>query len=391
MKVCIATSLYEPYNVGGGEISAQNLAESLTSNGIDVVVLTIGKKQEYDFVNGVKVVRIVSPNIYWGGLESSKQPKFKKVLWHLLESYNFLLSRKLKRFFIEEKIDVLHVRNLIDISPYIWKVAKFHGVKVVNTLNNYACVCIKASMFKNGNNCKNLCTGCKISAIPKRELSKYVDAVIGVSNHTLLTHTKLGFFKNAKAEVIYTYETIRKKQSISKNKKKRIFGYIGRLSETKGVFELIENFNKLNKESELIIAGTGLPEYVSKCKDIANDKVFFLGKTEASFFFRQIDILIINSMWHEPFPRVLVESYSYGIPIISTNRGGTKELIKNGITGYVYNPKNEKLFDVLKKIEDKTEGQINIMSENCLYLVKSQKNSDIEQHIILYKRLNNSK
>lgn len=389
MKVCIATALYAPYNVGGGELSAQFLAEALVVKGVDVVVLTIGEKNEECFINSVRVVRIKPPNIYWGSMESNKQSSFKKVIWHILESYNFSLGRKLFDFFLKEKPDVLHVRNLIDISPYIWKVGKRHGAKVVTTVNNYASLCIKAGMHKNNSNCKGLCSICKITAIPKRILSGHVDAIVGVSKFTLNRHLENGFFKNAIQRVIYTQTKPNQCELALKMNVYLTFGFIGRLSESKGVIEIIKNFNKLNKSSKLLIAGTGDEGYVKICKEEAKEKIEFLGKVKPEDFYKKIDVLIINSLWHEPFPRVLMESYSYGRPVVSSTYGGTKELIKEGVTGFVYNPENDLLVNVLEKVEAMGINEIQEMSDNCINLHKGFKKTDIDQYNQLYQEVLN--
>lgn len=387
MKICIASGLYTPYNVGGGEISAQFLAEGLLEKGFDVIVLTIGERDEEDDVNGVRVVRIKPPNIYWGSLDAEKQTSFKKAIWHVNESYNYSLDKKLSSFFSKEKLDVLHVRNLIDISPYIWKVAKRHGAKVVNTVNNYASICVKVGMYKNGANCNDLCTICKVSAIPKRNLSNYVDAVVGVSEFTLNKHLENGFFKNAITRVVYTQTKLKKAKLPFKENQYLTFGFIGRLSETKGVINLIKSFNKLENNSKLVIAGKGEKTYVAACKSSAGEKIEFLGKVKPDIFYKKVDVVIINSLWHEPFPRVLMEAYSYGRPVISSLYGGTKELIEQGVTGFVYNPEIELLSDVIKKVEVLSNSRFKDMSSNCFKLIEQFKTSDIEQYVEIYKEI----
>ncbi len=43
--------------------------------------------------------------------------------------------------------------------------------------------------------------------------------------------------------------------------------------------------------------------------------------------FKDIDILLLPSLWHESGSRLICEAYSYGIPVIGFNTGGTSELI----------------------------------------------------------------
>ena len=43
--------------------------------------------------------------------------------------------------------------------------------------------------------------------------------------------------------------------------------------------------------------------------------------------FKDIDILLLPSLWHESGSRLIYEAYAYGIPVIGFNTGGTAELI----------------------------------------------------------------
>lgn len=52
-------------------------------------------------------------------------------------------------------------------------------------------------------------------------------------------------------------------------------------------------------------------------------------------------ILIVPS-WNEPFGRVIIEAMAAGIPVIGVNNGGVKEIISDGITGYLIPSRNPK-------------------------------------------------
>ncbi len=48
-----------------------------------------------------------------------------------------------------------------------------------------------------------------------------------------------------------------------------------------------------------------------------------------------LDLLIVPSRWQEPFGRIVVESYSVGVPVLCLRRGGLPELVQPGKTGWV--------------------------------------------------------
>lgn len=52
-----------------------------------------------------------------------------------------------------------------------------------------------------------------------------------------------------------------------------------------------------------------------------------------------MDCVIINSLWNEPFPRVLIEAYAFGRPVIAARTGGTPEMVSEGLTGYTFDPR----------------------------------------------------
>lgn len=387
MKICIATGAYAPYNIGGGEASAKQLAEGLVASGYDVVVLTIDYSDKEEIIDGVRVVRIEPTNFYWGTVDAHKNSGLMKALWHLRESYNITLENKLRKFFITENPDILHVRNITDMSPYIWKVGKKHGVKVVTTLNNYASLCNKVSMYNKGKNCEKQCFSCKLTSIPKISLSKYVDGVVSVSKFTLKRHTDLGFFQKSLKQIIYTQVDANFSDLPFFQNKYKIYGFIGRIEASKGVYEIIQNFISINTNSKLYIAGDGNRTYLDKCKKISNNNIIFLGKVNPNEFYTKVDIVVINSLWHEPFPRVLVESYSYGRPVLATKYGGTNELVHDGKTGFIYDPEHTSLSKEFIKLEQLSLSELENIRKNIFNLISKFRKSIVDQHIQLYTNL----
>ncbi len=59
--------------------------------------------------------------------------------------------------------------------------------------------------------------------------------------------------------------------------------------------------------------------------------------------FKAADIFVLPSLY-EGFARVLMEAAMAGKPIVSTNVGGTEDIIKDGENGFVINQGNEKNF-----------------------------------------------
>jgi glycosyltransferase involved in cell wall biosynthesis len=128
-------------------------------------------------------------------------------------------------------------------------------------------------------------------------------------------------------------------------------GIIGRMVKAKGFENAIKAMAILNKSSKikfiLKIAGDG--EEKNNLNNLVkslnlNDSVEFLGWVDNQRdFFNDIDIFVLSSLI-ETFGLVLLEAMKYGVPIISTNCDGPKEILQPNIDCI--------MLDLLKKDED---------------------------------------
>jgi glycosyltransferase involved in cell wall biosynthesis len=349
MKILIFSTLYYPNIRGGGEISTQILAEGLVKHGMKVVLITIDKKYKEEVLNGVKIYRLPFYNIYWS-FESGEQNSIKKILWHSIDSYNFIGTDRIKKILSKEQPNIIHSSTIEDISPYVWKISKNLGFKVIHTLRSYTLLCPNATMFKNNKNCTTQCLSCKTITFPKKVISKYVDTVVGISDFILKKHLEYGYFPNAKQDIIFNPVKIPEidiKKSLISKKNEIIFGYVGRIETAKGVEFLLEHFPK---EYKLFLYGKGEDKYVKKLQKRYKEKqIYFKGFETPKKIYSTIDILIVPSLWNEPFGRIVPEANSYRIPVLVTNRGGLPELVRNGENGYVFDVDNQE--DFYSKLE----------------------------------------
>ncbi|WP_282039752.1 glycosyltransferase family 4 protein [Saccharicrinis aurantiacus] len=385
MKICIVSSSYHPHYKGGGEYSVKQLAEGLLKKGIDVFIIAAYKEsRDIEYIDGIKVYRIKTPNLYWSG-ESAQKNKIEKAIWHITEAYNQSIPKDIKNILVQEKPDVLHIRNVSDIPSSIWKHCKKLNIPTVLTLNSYASICVNANLFLNNTVCEKRCFVCKSISYPKKVLSKYVNAVVGVSEFTLNEHLKYGLFINAKQYVIRTQAPL-----VNYNKKINLenitFGFIGQINPNKGVLEMIKSFKSATISNvNLLIGGENKGNYFEECyqESKSDSRIKFLGRVDSNEFYKQVDVLIIPSIWYEPFPRVLVEAYSYGIPVITTGRGGIGEMIRENETGFIYHSSIE----LTNIITDISMGVIDVHSLKYTIkeMIASDETSDIEKYISVYR------
>ncbi|MGJ8593033.1 MAG: glycosyltransferase [Aquaticitalea sp.] len=127
---------------------------------------------------------------------------------------------------------------------------------------------------------------------------------------------------------------------------------VGRLSKEKGIARILQMLSQLTIPFHYTLIGTG-PEKSLILSLIEQyqltDKVTHIPFTsEVSKFLKQNDLFLQGS-YFEGFPNCLIESCVVGTPVIAFNvPGGTKEIIVNGVNGYLV--ENEKEF--IRKINE---------------------------------------
>jgi len=394
MKVLMINSLYYPNIIGGAEISVQTLAEEQQKKGIEIVVITLSNKNYIGFVNGVKVYYIYHSNFFWL-FKSNRYIKLLIPLRHLLSIKNPVIDRKLNKILKSENPDIVYTNNLIGLSYSFWTVIKKNNIPSVHTLRDYYLLCWKSTMFSKNRNCTSLCYTCRLFSFPKKFFSKNVDVVVGLTNYILIRHTNEGFFPFSKKFIIGS--PVRINTGISQKEmihEPLTFAFIGLISQTKGIEKLLETFSSMQSNANLIILGKAKnknSEENLRLKFSAKN-IKFLGFLNISEFMSKIDVLIMPSLWNEPFGRVIIEAYSYGVPVIGSNGGGIPELIEDGKTGFIFDPdKNGDLESKITLFIDNPE-LIFSMSENCIYKAKQYSAEEIAiKYIGLYKNLLSSK
>lgn len=142
--------------------------------------------------------------------------------------------------------------------------------------------------------------------------------------------------------------------------------FVGRLSQEKGVLDLIyaiENLKKLGyTHIRLDIWGEGVEKeiilnYINEHN--LNHIISLKGYCPANKIPRhKYDIAVMSSP-HEAFGRVTVEYMMAGIPVIGRNGGATPEIIIDNETGLLYNSVQE-LSDKLKYLIDNKEYRLKI-------------------------------
>jgi glycosyltransferase involved in cell wall biosynthesis len=152
---------------------------------------------------------------------------------------------------------------------------------------------------------------------------------------------------------------IEKRQFLSVRENEFAIGYVGRLSEEKGVNYLVEAGYALKEKTQkfkIIIIGDGPKrkelEDLTRSKGL-EDKVVFTGfQSDVEEWLPALDVFVLPSLT-EGTPMALLEAMSLGIPVIASAVGGVPSVVENGINGLLVDPGNyrglcEKIISIMK-------------------------------------------
>ncbi len=383
MKVLLINTLYEPYVLGGAERSVRIIASYLKSRGITPVVATTFEENRTEYVDGIKVYYIKTPNVYWPYRAKEKSPLIKPI-WHLVDSYNPITAGIIGKLVAEEGIDVMHTNNLAGFSTSVWSV----DIPKVHTLRDFYLMCIRSTMFRRGRECKRQCPECKLLSIPRKVTSRKVDAVTGISRYILDKHLSNGYFKRAGIKET-VYNPIEK---ISTPRRPGfppvIFGYAGSLTPHKGIEFLLKAFSKVRGRALLLVFGKSPnPRYESYLREnYESERVRFMGFLKPDEIYPMIHVLIVPSLLNEPFGRVIPEAYAHGVPVIASRRGGIPEIVRPNETGLLFRDMDELISAMEFFMENPHE--IIRMGDNALEFAKRfLPENTIEKFIAIYEEI----
>ncbi len=137
--------------------------------------------------------------------------------------------------------------------------------------------------------------------------------------------------------------------------------FVGRLFKEKGVDHFLRALVDIKLSYQAVIVGEGWEK--ESLKRLASnlgigEKVEFKGfvrREEVTRLYRSARLLVMPSLWGEPFGLVGVEALSLGLPVVAYGVGGIPEWLENGKSGFLVEA-----------------GRIDLLSENIGRLVRDQ-------------------
>jgi len=392
MRILIFNTFYFPKFIGGAEVSVQLLAEGLVKEGNQVFVIAFGEKLAVKRVNSVIVITIKQRNLFSSFYTNQKHSVAAKTLLHLLDSFNFFYAFFIKAILIRINPDIIHTNNIAGFSPGLWAAIKSCNVPLVHTIRDYYLICHRTNMFNDNHSCVVPCRDCKFTSKLKANFIKYPDHFVGISNYVLTKHEPI-IGNGTPSSVIYNGVKMGKSEIANtfQYPKKINFGYMGRIAPDKGVEYMIKELtacsSSTKKNLKITLAGRGDNHFIDELKNIAIDlELDFAGVVTPSSFYENIDVLIVPSLWPEPFGRTVIEALSFGIPVCISDSGGLSEL-HDVKSSWLYKPDEAHLTRLIEHI---VHNQHNIAEKKVNCFATAQRFNDtryVNEYSHIYKKM----
>lgn len=335
---------------------------------IGIVTRPLGKAGNTPLSNLIYLLNPLSNHIYLiAGKNFSIKIKNIHIIKIKVRTGNTIFSKILRNMLIQIKIST-QIFKQKDVNLWIFFLdshALLLPVLVSKILSKQIIFLLAASIRKSNDSKKDPLTQFLIWS---EYLNFRITNGIIVYSENIVKDWNLTSFNNKifiASEHILNFEKFRIIKSF--DKRSNLIGYVGRLSNEKGIVEFLNAIPKiLNKRENLkfIICGDGpLREEVESFLDVKNlnSNVTFLGwisHEELPNILNELKLLVIPSH-SEGLPNILLEAMACGTPVLSTSVGSIPDVITSK-TGYLMN-----------------NNSPNCISKNVLKVMNNQKLENI--------------
>ncbi|HIH72981.1 MAG: Uncharacterized protein XD43_0404 [Thermococcales archaeon 44_46] len=360
MKILFVTEYYPPIHMGGAEISLKILVNKLAQLGHEVTVITPNYtkyKTETEISKNLRVIRFKSWRYFLfkkqlRKISSEIYLRKKSSYYFQLNGYikfsSFEIMKVVKELLQTEDFDVIHANNLESILA----LSKIQDADIkVAHLRDFALLCWNRGLDNNG----KLCEGCSLTNIQQCMGANYIlgstlvheinkrknvlgkfDKMLAISNFVKMEFVKRLNVPTKKISVLYNPISPEIVPNISKEEArqylnlpedKTIVLFVGTLTELKGA-HLIPKIAKEVPGHLFVVVGDGPLRKMFTKSPLKN--VLYVGYQPMEIlrhYYKASDILLVPSLWYEPFGRVIIEGAVNGCYVVGSDKGAIPELI----------------------------------------------------------------
>ena len=288
------------------------------------------------------------------------------VLSRLSHAASLRFSRasytQVRRLIRDFKPDVAHFHNTFFVmTPSVFTACKDEGAPVVVSLHNFRLMCINGLFFRDNHPCEDCLHGSRASGIihkcyrgsllssaaltdmishywRRKTWTEGIDCITVATEFSRQKHIQAGI----PAEKIRTLpHFVEEPSQISGESSRGDYAlYAGRLSAEKGVDILLKAWRNI-KDIPLLIVGTGpqdaaMTQYIQS-EGLNNVRMLgFLQREEYLKTIRGAKFLVVPCLSYDNCPMVVVEAYSYGVPVLASRLGSLEEAVEDGKTGLLF-------------------------------------------------------
>lgn len=384
MRILLAAHHFPPHYTGGAEWRACRTASALQSRGHQVQVICVehvdqgpnnGVAWQDDVYHSVSVRRLSF------NLTAAPDP----FLW---EYDNPWIGRHLQGLLDELRPDILHLISGYLISGSALRVAQQMGIPTIVTLTDFWFLCRSISMLRrDGQVCalpidEAMCARClgedkrryrfpgrlapgmmnvfwrcnkkqirKLEARTTflRQTLNQVNTIISPSQFLRSVFVKNGIEPERIVFSRQGYDLDGNHAAPNKTASDKLrIGYLGQIAWHKGVHVLFEAMRQL-QGAPLTVRAYGdlmrFPQYTARLRRLAakDERLELPGvysRQQVSQVLRDLDVIVVPSLWYENSPNVILEALAHVTPVIASNFGGMAELIHDGENGLLFAPGN---------------------------------------------------
>lgn len=398
MKILMINKFLYPN--GGSETYIIKLGEALTKLGHEVQYFGMDHK---DRTLGNAV------GAYTQNMDFHNSGMADKLKYPIKTIYNAEARKKIRKVLNDFKPDVCHINNFnYQLTPSIileinkWRKETGHACKIVYTAHDVQLVCPNHMAFNPGR--KEKCLKCIHGQFGNCVKGKCIHgsafkSLIGTAEAEFWNIKKVyrlfdtiiccsDFMKTVldnnpilKDKTVAIHNFISGKTS-GKAEKDDYIIYFGRYSFEKGMEDLINVCKKL-PDVNFVFAGKGdYEDELSKLPNVRN--VGFKTGEELDELISKARFSVYPSIWYENCPYSVMESIALGTPVLGPDSGGIPELIREGVTGRLYDGDNkDALLRTIKEMWEDSEST-EALAQQCNTTIFLNENEYCEKIIEYY-------
>ncbi len=355
MRILLLSNLYPPYVLGGAEIVARDYAGQLAALGHEVTVLT----SSYGLNRPEQDGHVLRTLHYTPAAHVDRGRPLWQQLGLLSDYYRYFHHpasvRELRRVIAETRPQVLYIWEITGLGMNsLLQALHDLPIPVVFHLESYWLqYALTAETEQTRLRTKQL-KKLLIGSVPALHYTSIIAASEAVKQEYAATGCDPDrievIYNGIDARFLDTPRSSSERGEDAASDEIRLI-YVGRLCDEKGVHIILRSLETLVNEQgrrnlHLDIFGEGDEAYVKELHAFLNEKrlserVTFHGKVPQEQLIRAYDqstIMLIPSIWKEPFGLVVAEGMARGLPVITSNLGGPAEIVTHGIDGLLTGP-----------------------------------------------------